>query len=207
MKEAILNSKGFRKMDLTVRKGVYPPSEDTFLLIDAIRSEDVSGRALELCAGSGAVGLSIAEKLDSIIAVDINPAAAENTVENYRINGLAEKVDAVAGDLFSPLWGRRFDLIIMNPPYLADEGGPTDLSWSGGEDGRRVIDRFLKEVPEYLSGGGRAFFLQTDANGIDRSLGIAGSCGMDGRVVRSAEFMFEQLVVIRLALKNQVKEE
>jgi release factor glutamine methyltransferase len=188
--------------DVTLNEGVYPPSEDTFLLINALRAEGAGGSALELCSGSGVVGLSVADGLDSIIAIDINPAAAETTLENYRRNSLARKVDVLVGDLFSPLRRRGFDLVIMNPPYLDDLSEPRDIAWSGGRNGRSVIDRFLREIPSFLSDRGRAYFLQTDTNGIEQSLSIARSSNLEGRVVRTASFMFEQLVVIRLAWIN-----
>lgn len=185
--------------EFTLFKGVYPPSEDTFLLVDALRREPVFGRALELCCGSGVVGLSVAGRLDSIVAVDLNPWAVKNTRINYENNGLSEKLYAVVGDLFSPLGRSTFDLIIMNPPYLPDEAGaPVDISWSGGVRGRRVIDQFLDELGDFLSTSGNALFLQSDLNGIEDSLDLIRSRGMEGRVVRSAGFSFERIVVIQL---------
>lgn len=118
-----------RGLEIRVFDGVYPPSEDTFLLMDAVSGERAA-RGLELCSGTGAVGLSIASRVGEMVAVDLNPAAAMNTLLNYRENGMTAHV--VVGDLFSPLHG-EFDLILMNPPYLPDgDGAPADLAWSGG---------------------------------------------------------------------------
>jgi release factor glutamine methyltransferase len=184
--------------DVIVFQGVYPPSEDTFLLIDALRS-GAAGRALELCCGTGAVGLSVADKLDSITALDINPVAVKNTRQNYVNNGLSEKLDAVVGDLFSPLKKQAFDLIFMNPPYLLDEeGGPEDLSWSGGEGGRRIIDRFIEGLGGFLGEKGSALFVQSTLNGVDESLDMIKGEGMVGRVVSEVNFQFEGLVVIEV---------
>jgi len=184
--------------DVIVFQGVYPPLEDTFLLIDALRS-GAAGRALELCCGTGAVGLSVADKLDSITALDINPVAVKNARQNYVNNGLSGKLDAVAGDLFSPLKKQAFDLIFMNPPYLLDEeGGSEDLSWSGGEGGRRIIDRFIEGLGGFLGEKGRALFVQSTLNGIDESLDMIKGEGMVGRVVSKVNFQFEGLVVIEV---------
>jgi len=184
--------------DLVVFQGVYPPSEDTFLLIDALRA-GAAGRALELCSGTGAVGLSVAERLDSITAVDINPVAVKNTRQNYANNGLSDRLDAIVGDLFSPLRGQAFDLIFMNPPYLPNgEGGSEDLSWSGGKGGRRIIDRFINGLAGFLGEKGRALFIQSTLNGIDESLDMIKGEGMVGRVVNEANFQFEGLVVIEV---------
>ena len=182
--------------DVVVFRGVYPPSEDTFLLIDALKSGSV-GRALELCSGTGVVGLSLAERLDSIMAVDISPVAVRNTLQNYVNNGLSERLDAVVGDLFSPLKKRDFDLILMNPPYLP-EGELEDLSWGGGVGGRRIIDRFIYGLEGYLGEGGRALFVQSTLNGIDESLDMIKEEGMVGRVVSEVNFQFEGLVVIEV---------
>ena len=184
--------------DVIVFQGVYPPSEDTFLLIDALRS-GAAGRALELCCGTGAVGLSVADKLDSIMALDINPVAVKNTRQNYVNNGLSERLDAVVGDLFSPLKRQAFDLIFMNPPYLLDEeGGPEDLSWSGGKRGRRIIDRFIEGLGGFLGEKGRALFVQSTLNGIDESLDMIKGEGMVGRVISEVNFQLEGLVVIEV---------
>jgi release factor glutamine methyltransferase len=184
--------------DLVILPGVYPPSEDTFLLIDALKSV-VAGRALELCCGTGAVGLSIAERLDSITALDISPVAVKNTRQNYVNNGLSEKLDAVVGDLFSPLKRQAFDLVFMNPPYLPDEEGePEDLSWSGGGRGRIIIDRFIYGLGGFLGEKGRALFVQSTMNGIDESLDMIKEEGMVGRVIKKVNFQFEGLVMIEV---------
>lgn len=184
--------------ELKVFKGVYPPSEDTFLLIDAIR-EAPAGKALELCCGTGAVGLSAAEGVEEITTIDINPLAAMNTLKNYADNGLDGKLNVIAGDLFSPLRRREFDLVFMNPPYLPDEAGmPQDLAWSGMEKGRSVIDRFIYGIGSYLGHDGRAFFVQSTVNGIDESIDLLGEQGMTGRVVREEKLQFERLVVIEV---------
>lgn len=190
-------------LHISIMEGVYPPSEDTFLMIDALKSVEVSGSGLELCSGTGAIGLVGAGRLDSIVAVDINPLAVENTRRNYLENNLYVKLCAVVGDLFAPLKKVGFDMILMNPPYLTnDEGYLKDLSWSGGEAGREIIDRFLGSVGGFLSRGGRAIFLQSDLNGIEESLGRAESMGMVGKVIRSINFQFESLVVIELKHTN-----
>jgi len=186
-------------LELDLMEGVYPPAEDTFLMIDALGAMDACGRVLELCCGSGAIGLTIAERLDYLVAIDINPRAVQNTRHNFLKNRLGEKLDPLVGDLFKPLGGALFDLIFINPPYLADvEGIPKDPSWSGGLRGREVIDRFLGSAIRFLSRGGRAVLLQSDLNGIDESFRKAEAAGLTAKVVRSRNFRFESLIAIEL---------
>lgn len=184
--------------NLFIFQGVYPPSEDTFLLIEALKSR-AAGRALELCCGTGAVGLSVSRKLDSITALDINPIAVKNTKQNYTKNGLSEKLDAIVGDLFSPLKKQDFDLVFMNPPYLPDEEGePKSLCWSGGGRGRIIIDRFINGLGGFLGENGRALFVQSTLNGIDESLNMIKDQGMVGRIINKADFQFEGIVVVEV---------
>ncbi|MEM4214456.1 MAG: hypothetical protein QXZ28_04625, partial [Candidatus Methanomethylicaceae archaeon] len=116
-----------------------------------------------------------------------------------------EKLRAVVGDLFGPL--RRYkgyDLIVMNPPYLWDsDWEPNDLSWSGGERGRKIIDRFIREVGDYLNENGRALFVQSTLNGVDESLELIVGEGMKGRIINRINFMFEGLVVIEIEMRDQ----
>jgi len=184
--------------EIKVSRGVYPPSDDTFLLIDALGPAK-AGRALELCCGTGVVGLCAADGIEEITALDINPEAARNTIQNYDDNGLGDKLGVIVGDLFTPLRKQEFDLVFMNPPYLPDdEGMPEDQAWSGMKRGRAIIDRFIYGLGGYLGPEGRALFLQSTVNGIDASLELIREQGMIGRVAAEKRFQFEGLVVIEV---------
>ncbi|MDI9644973.1 MAG: methyltransferase [Candidatus Verstraetearchaeota archaeon] len=188
-----------RGLEIEVFPGVYPPSEDTFLLMDAVSGE-AGEYALELCSGTGSVGLSLSDRVDLMVCVELSVEAAKNTAHNFRKNG--RRAEVILGDLFTPLKG-KFDLVIMNPPYLPESGSdPWDLSWSGGEKGRAIIDRFLAEVAGYLREGGRAYLIQSSLNGIEETLNFAESAGLQAEVVRHAAFQFETLVAIRLTSKR-----
>lgn len=180
---------------------VYAPSEDSFILVDAAIPR-ASGSVLDLCCGTGFVGLILADKSNSVTAVDLNSRAVRNTCENFRLNGAYDKLSAVVGDLFGPLSPRGYDLIVMNPPYLLDSTWePEDLSWSGGERGRKIIDRFIRDVGDYLEEDGRALFVQSTLNDVEESLRLIAEEGLMGRVVNRVDFMFEGLVVIEI-LRN-----
>ncbi|MCX8182278.1 MAG: methyltransferase [Candidatus Methanomethyliaceae archaeon] len=186
---------------VVVFPGVYVPCEDSFILVDSAISR-TSGRVLDLCCGTGFVGLCLAERAESVTAVDLNPLAVKNACENFSLNGHYEKLYAIVGDLFGPLRHKGYDLIVMNPPYLLDsDWEPEDLSWSGGEKGRRVIDRFIREVGDYLNEDGRALFVQSTLNNVDESLELIADEGMRGRVVNRTDFMFEGLVVIEIEMR------
>ncbi len=181
--------------EVAVLDGVYPPSEDTFLLIDAVRGVR-SAKALEVCCGTGLVGIIAARGAGSILEVDANPRAVANARLNFERNGLLGMADFVAGDLFACVRG-RFDLVLMNPPYLPEGGGDApDMAWSGGSRGRAVIDRFIDGLGGALEAGGRAFFLQSSLNGEGETIGRLSRAGLVGRVALRRRFQFEELAVI-----------
>ena len=64
--------------------GVYPPSEDSFLLLEAVRY--AKGDVLDLFAGSGIVGLSAAKKADNVVLADINENAIKSINRNAELN-------------------------------------------------------------------------------------------------------------------------
>jgi release factor glutamine methyltransferase len=137
-------------------QSVYPPSEDTYLMLDCIEvgpNENV----LEMGCGTGIIAIHCAKAMSSVTAVDINPKAVECT----RANAISNRQDikAICSDLFLDVEG-SYDLIIFNPPYVPDEiRGDIERSWAGGNDGVRILDRFLKEAPNHLASGGRILVL------------------------------------------------
>lgn len=182
---------------LIVLEGVYPPSEDSYLLLGAL-SRYPAASVLELCCGTGVVGLSVARRASRVVEVDISPVAVRNTVANYRSHGLAGKLDAVVGDLFSSLREEGFDLVIMNPPYIEDGGTAGDVAWSGGKGGREIIDRFLGSVGGFLADGGRGVFVQSDLNGLKETKVRAKENGLVAEVVGERIFRFETLLAVEV---------
>jgi len=69
------------------------------------------------------------------------------------------------GDLFQPVRGRRFDLIVSNPPYIPARPGGTPRgqarAWDAGPDGREFLDRICDRVPEHLTPGGRVLLVHS----------------------------------------------
>lgn len=144
------------KLDTTIAvncpESVYCPSDDTFLLIDAL--DIVPGdRAVEIGCGSGLVSLHLAKAGAVVTAVDVNYEAAICAKEAAGLNGL--RLEVIRSDLFQNVRG-CFDLIVFNPPYLRGEGKDvSDLAWAGGRTGTETLGRFLEQAPEHLNLSGR----------------------------------------------------
>src|SRR5947209_17071524 len=106
-------------MRLLPLPGVFQPPSDAWMLIRYLEQERLAEgrRVLDVCAGSGVLAIAAAlAGASRATAVDISRRAVAAARLNARLNGV--RVDAVRGDLFAPLRGRRFDLIVSNPPYL-----------------------------------------------------------------------------------------
>jgi len=122
-----------------------------------------AARALDVGTGSGAGAVFAARRGFRVTAVDLNPEAVRCARVNALLNGLEDRVDARQGDLFDPVAGERFDLVLFNPPFF--RGSPRDrldLAWRGTD----VLERFAAGLPEALTERGTALLcLSTDGDG------------------------------------------
>jgi release factor glutamine methyltransferase len=182
-----------KEIDIEECEEVYPPKEDTFLLLgvlDVIPGE----RVLEMGCGTGLVSCHLAAGGGVLTAADINPKAVECTRANLRRNGLPGEV--VESDLFADVLG-RFDLIVFNPPYLSvEEDGPLEKAWAGGKEGVDVLIPFLAGARERLNPGGRIVLLLSSEMGrsaLDNALE-----GFSRRHLGSRHYFFEDLWVEEL---------
>ncbi len=131
---------------------VYPPSEDSILLIESL---DIGKgeRVLEVGCGSGVVSVHCAANGADVVSVDINPKAVALTEKNFDANGLPH--DVRESDVYSAVM-ERFDTIIFNLPYLpVQDEGMLAKAWSGGDDGMGPLPELLEKAPEHLLPGGR----------------------------------------------------
>jgi release factor glutamine methyltransferase len=175
---------------------VYPPSEDTFLLLACLEINSKE-KILEMGCGTGIIALHCAKAGGLVTAVDINPKAVACARANAKMNDLDIKV--MHSDLFLDVEG-GFDLIIFNPPYVPDViRGEIERSWAGGEDGVRVLERFLKDAPKHLAKGGRILVLLSTA-----MEGAALQCVLSQFIrdrLSSKRLFFEEIWVEELRLR------
>lgn len=197
-----LNKKAFfADYTFNVGESVYVPAEDSFLFAENldVKKSDV---VLDMGAGCGILGIIAADKALKVVAVDVNPYAVRCAGENAKLNGVAEKMCIVRGDLFTSLKpGKRFDLILFNAPYVPvehEDGSWVERAWSGGFSGRRVIDRFIFEVPKHLKQSGRVFLMQSTLAGVNETVLRFNEQCLNTRVVAQRPLpFFETLVLLR----------
>ncbi len=138
-----------------------PPPDGVVLLADPRGVDSV----LDLCTGSGCLAVLAAHVFTNaqVTAVDLSPEALEVAARNVGDYGLEDRIELHYGDLFAPIVGKRFDLIITNPPYVdADAMSqlPPEfqheprLALAGGADGLAVVRRILYEAGNFLTANG-----------------------------------------------------
>ncbi len=122
-------------------------------------------RVLDLCTGSGCLAILAAMVFPNakVDAVDLSEDALALADENVADHDLVDRIELLQGDLFAPLEGRRYDLIVTNPPYVDAEamaGLPAEyrheppLAFAGGPDGLDIVRRILAEAPAHLTPSG-----------------------------------------------------
>jgi len=121
--------------------------------------------ALDLCTGSGCLAIVMAHAFPNatVDAIDISPEALEVARHNIAAYGLDDRVRAIESDLFAKAKGRRYDLIICNPPYVTSQAMdalPAEyrhepaLALAAGADGLDVVRRILTQAHKHLKPGG-----------------------------------------------------
>ncbi|HUQ54817.1 methyltransferase [Lentzea sp.] len=131
--------------------------DDSLALLSRLTPQGTRA-CLDLCAGPGLHALHCARFAPEVTAVELDPRVAQVTRLNAALNGLTDRVEVLSGDLYQPVAGRRFDLVVANPPTLpypvADL--PAPHVGHGGEDGLLLTSRVLAGLPDALTDRGRA---------------------------------------------------
>jgi len=166
--QLLLGTAGFRWVDLEVRPGVFVPRPETEVLAgEAVARLPADGVAVEPCTGSGAVACAVAQEVPGarVVATDVSPAAVDLARRNA--GRLGVRVEVRLGDLLAPVApGLRgaVDVLVCNPPYLADaelaalEPEVRDhdprAALVAGPTGHEVTDRLIAAAGTWLKPGG-----------------------------------------------------
>ncbi|CAR25140.1 S-adenosylmethionine-dependent methyltransferase [Lachancea thermotolerans CBS 6340] len=166
---------------------VYEPSEDSFLILDALEKEQAFLRTYfrskptvvcEVGCGSGIVTTfmmqnDIPNEHAIYLPTDVNPWAMDSMVESASLNNCCTKMlSPIRTNLTSSIRPREIDFLVFNPPYVpaesvpympldseANEGDWLDLALLGGDDGMAITWKLLDSLDKIMAPGGIAYIL------------------------------------------------
>ncbi len=173
----ILGRQSFYGLDFFVNEDVLIPRADTECLVDLVLEDyaDLAKQAgssslniLDLCTGSGCIGISVAKHLpyQELLLVDLSEKALAVAKKNAEKH-LGENVTLLQSDLLTEVQGKKFSLLLSNPPYIVSRVIPglerevseyePKMALDGGEDGLVFYRRIAKEAKAVLLPGARLY--------------------------------------------------
>jgi release factor glutamine methyltransferase len=170
----IVGYREFFSLEFVVREGVLIPRPETETVVEAALDflrERPAARVLDLGTGSGAIAIAIAANAPAvrIVALDISKVSLEVAADNARRHRCADRIAFLQGDCFAALEDQAppfnpFDLIVSNPPYIAEpefaalapevRDFEPRVALDGGSDGMDFYRRIAAGVPRWLAPGG-----------------------------------------------------
>ncbi len=185
----------FRHLTLEVDESVLIPRVETEMLVERVleRSDSAIRTVADIGTGSGAIALSLAfeREFECVIGTDISREALTVADKNHRLlrGALRSPVELLHGAVLAPLWGRRVDAVVSNPPYIAySESAAVPRSvrdWEPAialvcaDDGLAVTRRIIAQAPGVLNRGG-LLALEVD---VRRAGSVAEMVAVDGRYI------------------------
>ena len=175
----ILGRQSFYGLDFFVNEDVLIPRADTECLIDLVledyaelakteKGNSLPLRILDLCTGSGCIGISVAKHLpyEELLLVDLSEKALAVAKKNAEEH-LGGNVALLQSDLLTEVQGKRFSLLLSNPPYIVSRVIPglerevseyePKMALDGGEDGLVFYRRIAREAKKVLLPGARLY--------------------------------------------------
>ncbi|HEV8579344.1 MAG TPA: methyltransferase [Thermoanaerobaculia bacterium] len=156
-------------------------------------------RALDLGTGSGIGAVFAARRGFQVVAADLNPDAVRCARLNALLNRLEDRIEVRQGDLFAPVAGETFDLVLFNPPFFqGTPRGPLDLAWRATD----LLERTAAGLPAVLAPGGTALVvLSTDGEG-KNLLAAFGAQGLASEAVAQRDYGNEIVTVYAVRRKE-----
>lgn len=165
----ILGSTEFMSLEFFVGEGVLIPRQDTETFTEIVLdmlSHEKAYNVLDICTGSGCIGISLAYYRENVRAdlIDISDTAAETARRNAAHNDVEERVSIYKCDILKEYPDKKYDIIVSNPPYIESDVIQTlqtevrdyepHLALDGGADGLLFYRRIIEIAPKLLNKDG-----------------------------------------------------
>ncbi|MHA1670865.1 MAG: HemK2/MTQ2 family protein methyltransferase [Promethearchaeota archaeon] len=205
-------------------KNVYSPSDDSYLILDFIRS-NISQKIfdeipikeikniLDLGTGTGIVAIflkSLNLFPSQIYASDILQSAIKCAQMNEKRNNIENKINFIQSDLFESFPNHlknSFEIIFFNPPYLPSieriEKKSSDHIWDGGIDGLKVLSQFFLQVKDYLNYQKKChvYYICSSKTNLEELYEFIKKKGFKNKVLMNTHIFFEDIFLNRAVLE------
>ncbi len=150
---------------------------------------------LDMGTGSGVGAVFASRWADRVVAVDLNPEAVRCARINVLIHHLEDRVEVLQGDLFDPVPGRRFDVVLFNPPYYRGEPRDNlDRAWRSAD----AVERFASGLRQHLAPGGHALVVLSTDGEKESFLSAFRANGLEVGTLKEFHLVNEVVTVYRL---------
>lgn len=161
----ITKTSEFYGLHFYVDKNVLIPQPDTEILVEeVIKIAKKESKILDICTGSGCIGISIAKNLENaqITLSDISENALKIAEKNVKNNNVYDKIKIIKSDMFENI-KEKYNIIVSNPPYIETDTIKTlskqvqnepKIALDGGKDGLEFYRKLLTVSPKHLEKNG-----------------------------------------------------
>jgi release factor glutamine methyltransferase len=166
----------------------YPPSEDTFFIVDNIKDEK-GNFALDVGSGSGYLTKLLTENFSFVVGTDINSDVLR--CQTYKTDNL---VCCSGSDALKI----KFDFVVCNLPYLATDG-ILDVATDGGIGGFEVPKKIFDSVIENMAENAKFIFVTSSLSNYQKLIDYAQKLGLKTRIIAKKKLFFEELILVESA--------
>ena len=163
----------------------YPPSEDTFFIVDNIENEK-GNFALDVGSGSGYLTKLLCKNFSFVVGTDINFNVLKN--QTYKTNNI---VCCNGSDALKI----KFDFIVCNLPYLATDT-IIDIATDGGEEGFEIPKKIFDSVINNIAENGKFIFITSSLSNYQKLIEYAQKLGLKTRIMAKKKLFFEELILV-----------
>jgi len=169
----------------SLKNDEYPPSEDTFFIVDNIEHEK-GNFALDIGSGSGYLTKLLSDNFSLVVGTDINFEVLKN--QTYKTKNL---VCCNGSDALKI----KFDFIVCNLPYLATDE-ILDVATDGGAEGFEIPKKIFDSLINNLEKNGKFVFVTSSLSNYQKLIDYAQKLGLKTRIMAKKKLFFEELILI-----------